>query len=121
MHVVDIGIDNLSSDFLEGAMSRGLDVIRLDTRATANQLNRPAPQFVETVFGRGRVGKVPVISGGIIGRRGSVVVDSHGTPTRILGVANGRGGLLPAEELTESEKGIVVDVQRALRGREARP
>lgn len=119
--VVDVGIDNLSEGFLEVATGQGLDVIRLDTRATSGQLNQAAPGFMNTVFGTSQIEDVPIISGGIIGRRGSVVVDSHGKPTRMLGVANGRGGLLPAEDMTESEKGVAADVQALLRDRQARP
>jgi len=43
---------------------------------------------------------VPVVAGGVIGRRGSVVIDSVKNPSRVIGIADGLGGLLlrPEEE-----------------------
>jgi hypothetical protein len=116
--VIDVGIDNLSPDFVQFALDHGAEVLRLDTRASALQLAAPAPGFLESVLGSGSVGEVQVVSGGIIGRRGSVVVDNYVEPRKVFGVANGRGGLIHEHELTAAERGAVEVVVDNIRRRQ---
>lgn len=117
--VVDVGIGNLSADFIGGALAVNKQIVRLDTRISGAQLAMPAPGFFEDCFGRREVEGVTIVSGGIIGTRGTVVVDSYARPTRILGVADGMGALVHNESLSQGELGAVSFVEKILRQSEA--
>ena len=69
--VVDVGVDNVSASFCEAALAAGVRVLRLDTRAAEAQVLWPAPGFFEGTFGDGEVDGIPVVAGGIVGRRGA--------------------------------------------------
>ena len=114
--VVDAGIDNVSPSFCEAALAAGVRVLRLDTRAAEAQVLWPAPGFFEGTFGDGEVDGIPVVAGGVVGRRGAVVVDDTATPTRVVGVASGSGGLVPEDELTDEQREGVLRVRSVLLG-----
>lgn len=105
--VIDIGIGNLSADFVGHALAAGMQILRLDTRTTGCQLVAPAPAFFQEFFGQAEVDGVRIASGGIIGTRGTVVVDSYARPRRILGIADGLGGLVPSSSITRPESGAL--------------
>lgn len=113
-HVVDMGIDNLDGEFISGALAAGATVNRLDTRAAESQVLAPAPGFFDEVYGSATVAGVVVVSGGVLGDRGVVVVDNLSCPTMVVGVANGMGGLVPEDELTATERERVADVERSI-------
>lgn len=112
--VVDVGIDNLHGEFIAEALAAGATVTRLDTRAAESQVLVPAPGFFDEVYGSARVGDVPIVSGGVIGERGVVVVDNLVRPTMVVGVANGMGGLVPPAELTTAERERMANVQGSI-------
>jgi hypothetical protein len=114
--VVDAGIDNVSPSFCEAALAVGVSVLRLDTRAAEAQVLWPAPGFFEGTFGDGEVDGIPVVAGGVVGRRGAVVVDDTARPTRVVGVASGSGGLVPEDELTDEQREGVLRVRSVLLG-----
>ncbi len=45
-----------------------------------------------------------IVSGGVIGQRGNAVVDSVQKPARLIGIADGQGGLLLHEDEKEYQK-----------------
>ena len=114
--VVDVGVDNVSASFCEAALAAGVRVLRLDTRAAEAQVLWPAPGFFEGTFGDGEVDGIPVVAGGIVGRRGAVVVDDTARPTTVVGVASGSGGLVPEDELTDEQREGVLRVRSVLLG-----
>jgi hypothetical protein len=57
-------------------------------------------ELINRIMGRTEIAGVQVVSGGVLGRRGDVVVDSITNPTRIIGIADGKGQLLPDEKRT---------------------
>jgi hypothetical protein len=113
--VVDAGIDNVSPAFCEAAHALGARVLRLDTRAAEAQVLWPAPGFFDGTFGDGTVDGVRVVAGGVVGRRGDVVVDDRSRPSRVIGVASGSGGLVPHPDLTDEEREGVERVRAGLR------
>lgn len=115
--VVDVGIDNVSPAFCEAALAAGAQVLRLDTRAAEAQVLWSAPGFFDGTFGDGTVGGVRVVAGGVVGRRGDVVVDDRSRPSRVLGVASGSGGLVPEHDLTDEQREGVHRVRAGLLGR----
>lgn len=113
-HVLDLGIDNLDGGFISEALSTGVTVTRVDTRAAESQTVQPAPGFFEDIYGRAKVAGIDVVSGGFVGARGVVVVDNLSEPTMVVGVANGTGGLVPDLELSSAELERVAGVQRSI-------
>lgn len=96
----DGGIGSLDPEAVARAESRGIRVIRVDMRptlaATALELIGMT-RIVEQHMGREDWNGVPVVAGGLIGHRGDVVVDSVTYPTRVIGIADGQGGILPPD------------------------
>jgi hypothetical protein len=45
-------------------------------------------------MGQGEVAGVPIVAGGLMGRYGDLVVDSVSNPSRVVGVADGQGGVI---------------------------
>ena len=83
-------------EFWDAAVRRGRSISRVDTRVglatelklaieTSRQLND---------MGLFDIDGIPVVAGGAIGPRGTVIVNSRHNPTTIVGVADGKGGLL---------------------------
>lgn len=117
--VIDVGIGNLTTDFVRRALADGLALVRLDTRATGSQLVAPAPDFFDKYFGEAELAGVSVVSGGVVGPRGAVVVDSYARPTQVFGLADGLGGLLSPDAATPREQGRRDVVEALVRHREA--
>ena len=95
--LIGIGGGSLAEDAVQTAIARGMRVLRLDMRAgLSGQVMTvlESKELWEKVMGRGTLGGVPVVAGGELGERGTVVVDSISTPAKVLSVADGKGGLL---------------------------
>ena len=113
--VVDVGIGNLSAGFVAGAVAAGVTVLRLDTRACEAQVLWPAPGFGPGEGPtRALVAGVDVASGGLVAERGVVVVDDARSPAQLVGVADGRGGLVPPGALEPADQERVGRVLREL-------
>lgn len=101
----DGGIGSLEREAVPRAEARGLRVVRVDLRpslaATALEL-LGMERIVTDHMGRDRWEGVSVVAGGLIGREGEVIVDSIRCPTRVIGIADGKGGILRADADTEA-------------------
>jgi hypothetical protein len=107
--VLDAGVGTIFPDALERGAERGLRLRRLDMRTglTAEIANiLETAELISTAMGRTALDGVPVVAGGLIGQRGDVVVDAIVAPTRVIGVADGRGHLLNGEEADKFEPRI---------------
>ncbi len=95
--VIDAFIGSFSDDFIKAVRNNKLPVYRLDMRAglaAEVSLRLETFKLLNNVFGENRIEEIPVVAGGIIGELGMIVLDSLNKPTKVIGVANGRGGLL---------------------------
>ncbi|HOE66006.1 MAG TPA: hypothetical protein PLO62_05730 [Candidatus Hydrogenedentes bacterium] len=93
----DGGIGSLTPEAVMAAEERGIQVVRVDMRSTLAATALELINLRGIVFGRmGREtwGGVPVVAGGLIGRAGDIVVDSVKDPARVIGVADGKGGIV---------------------------
>ena len=102
--VIDAGIGTIYPDAIEYGISHGIQLYRLDMRAglsgeITNVLE--SLELTSKVIGTEDYDGVRIVAGGTLGRKGDIVVDSISQPTRIIGVADGHGGLL---EESEEEK-----------------
>lgn len=99
--VIDAGIGTIDPKAIKIARDRGLELYRLDMRAglsgeiiTALETSK----LVESIIGTKNMGGVTVVAGGFVGEKGDVIVDSIINPTRVIGIADGKGGLLQDEK-----------------------
>jgi len=96
--VIDAGPGSMSKKTISYALKKGISIYRIDMRAG---LFGEIESVLKThylknnVIGEGKIKGVKVVSGGVIGRKGDVVLDSVGTPSKVLGVADGLGQILP--------------------------
>ncbi|WP_309121814.1 NAD(P)-dependent oxidoreductase [Paenibacillus sp.] len=95
--IVDGGVGTLTEDAIAAAKSAGLSLFRLDVRialpfvvdsilSTERFLTSVAGTFVDN-------GKT-YVAGGIIGSRGDIVVETIADLGTIVGIADGKGGIL---------------------------
>ena len=99
--VLDAGIGTLSVGAVDRARERGLRLYRLDMRAGLTgqvAIAIETSELLSNVIGQSRVAGIDVVAGGVVGRVGTVVLDAIRLPTRVVGVADGRGQLMSTEE-----------------------
>lgn len=95
--VLDAAVGGLSPQSAEAARAHGALLLRVNMwpeLAGALMAAHESARVVEEALGWGTIAGVPTVSGGALGRRGDVIVDSIHGPTRVVGIADGRGGVL---------------------------
>ncbi|TDM12383.1 NAD(P)-binding domain-containing protein [Macrococcus lamae] len=101
---IDGGIGNFKKSFIKRALAEGYDVLRLDVRISNDVLNGIDQSFNSTFFteikGERTLNTVHIVSGGIIGQSGDIIVDRIVKPKRVIGAANGIGGVKREDELS---------------------
>jgi hypothetical protein len=109
---LDVGINNFAPAFIERAQQAGYTCARLDVRSAGDPLPVEPNPFFERIAGSRHLAGAQMVAGGKIGRRGDVVVDQVQDPTRVIGVANGTGGLLPEEDWSHEIRDRVAAARR---------
>lgn len=105
----DGGIGSLGCDAVPAAEARGIRVVRVDMRPSlaAAALERIGiKHIVEAHMGREEWSGITVVAGGLIGREGDLIVDSISHPTRVIGIADGKGGILQPDPNDERVRRI---------------
>lgn len=94
--VLDAAVGGISSAAQEAARTRGAQLLRVNIwpqLGAALEAAHESARIRRESLGWGELGGVGVVSGGAIGRAGDVIVDSVHRPTRVIGIADGRGGV----------------------------
>ncbi len=116
---LDGGIGNFSESFIEQGLLQSHDIRRIDVRQADTVLEGYIKSRIDNPFnniiGRKEINKIPVVAGGIIGRKNEVIVDQIVNPTRVIGIANGIGGVKDAGILTGEEKNRIEIVWQSIR------
>lgn len=112
---LDGGIGNFSEEFISTALENGHDVRRLDVRQSQEIMDgyinsRLNSQFSE-IIGRDVINNHSVVAGGIMGQDGQVIIDRIVNPTRVIGIANGIGGVKNESDLSAQEYIKIQEVQ----------
>jgi len=97
-----------SKTFINVAMACGFTISRIDARvgfAAEMNLVIGTRRLIDSM-GTMEIEGIPVVSGGLIGPKGSIVVDSLVNPTMVIGIADGLGGLLTPEEEAHHKNAI---------------
>jgi 4-hydroxy-2-oxovalerate aldolase len=100
--VIDAWIGALDRDTHEALQRAGTQVLRPDMRAALQaEILRAtdARQRATRTAGLAVYEGIPLVSGGVLAPRGTIVVDSVVSPRVVHGVADGRGALINAHDL----------------------
>ena len=94
--IVDVGKGSVFPDAIAFAEERGFTVLRMDIRAgfegvVANVL--ATERLLSGEFGRKTVEGVNIVAGGMMGKRGDIIVDNLIRPNRFIGIADGAGDI----------------------------
>jgi hypothetical protein len=92
--IFDAGVGTVGPEAMELGLGRGTRIIRPDMRPMlAAELAGilGTDRMVHEIMGRRSLAGIPVVAGGLVGRRGDIVVDSISNPCRVVGVADGFG------------------------------
>lgn len=113
--VLDGWIGALPANALEQAHAAGIPVQRVDMRAVMQAemlIAREMHDLFDHGRGAGVLDGVAVAAGGVIAPRGTVIVDSLQAPSRVFGMADGRGLLIDSGALSHDEQQSVQTVER---------
>ncbi|MDF2855971.1 MAG: hypothetical protein K0Q87_1822 [Neobacillus sp.] len=119
--VIDGGINNFKSTFIKGALEKGATCYRLDVRIAFLYylllLSHDVELFFTHVMGRIKCQDkgYHLVSGGIIGNVGDIIVDKVMKPTQIVGIADGFGGVKNKSSYSQEEKMRAVELLKQLR------
>jgi hypothetical protein len=95
--VVDIGKGNIEANAIKKSIEKNIDIIRGDIAAALYGFVSQKQQMQEIVqnkIGRANIDSdINLVSGGVLGRCGDIVVDSFTSPSFVYGVANGSGSI----------------------------
>jgi len=95
--VIDGGSGTVKRDAIRDCAENRIELLRVDIRNSFRaqaELILSSEAFVNSIQGKKSMGEFEVVSGGIIGKIGDVIVDSISKPREIIGIADGEGGLL---------------------------
>lgn len=113
--IYDIGLNNFTKDFIKIQIDRNINVFRFDNRAGVSSiiLNLMETEYlVKYNMGKTKIASINVVSGGIMGREGDIVVDNVYNPSTVLGVANGSGTFKHDNELTDKDLKNILSINK---------
>ena len=95
--VIDGGLGTISSSGLEEARKRKIKILKIDIRVgfLANAiLTLYTEKFLSEVYGFRKIDNFKIVAGGFLGEKGDIVVDKISKPSKIIGIADGVGGII---------------------------
>lgn len=95
--IIDGGIGTIKQDAITLAHEKNIKISRLDVRTglsgTITTLFETR-ELLKKTTGFKKIKNIQTVAGGFYGKLGNVVVDSIYSPTEIIGIADGKGGLI---------------------------
>ncbi len=95
--LVDGSIGSIHEDLVELCIKQGNDVRRFDMRANLSGTiltNLQIFDLINNISGKIKMEDFNVVAGGVIGSKGDVVINSIVNPSKVLGLADGKGFFL---------------------------
>jgi 4-hydroxy-2-oxovalerate aldolase len=95
--LIDAGPGSIATDAIDCSLRRGIHVYRIDMRAGLfGEVESVLKNYYlkRNIIGERKIKAIQVVSGGVIGKKGDIVLDSVNNPSRVIGVADGKGGLI---------------------------
>jgi 4-hydroxy-2-oxovalerate aldolase len=116
--LIDARIGAILPEAFEIAHNANVKLIRVNiwsALAGTVAMTHDSAMVCQVALGSDIFNDVPVVAGGLVGREGDVVIDNLKSPTRVIGVADGCGGLI--EELSNEYVGRVQIVSEEINRR----
>lgn len=105
---LDGGIGNFTKSFIKLALQEGHEVRRLDVRQSQEimdgYLRSRLDSKFDNIIGRDVIYNESIVAGGIIGRKGEIIVDRIKKPSQVIGIADGIGGIIDGTKLNNEQK-----------------
>jgi 4-hydroxy 2-oxovalerate aldolase/long-chain acyl-CoA synthetase len=103
--IVDATFNSIELAAIDAIRKAGILVWRTDLRASMTGEVTTVLRTNDLIknFGRTILAGIPIVSGGYLGEKGDVVVDSIVDPKEIIGIADGRGSIMYGSELDYTE------------------
>ena len=92
--ILDVGKGTLYPEAISLAEKKSIDIYRLDITAALEGLISAlwaTDDIVNTKMGRRQLHNESLVSGGLLGRQNEIVVDNVWDPSRVYGIADGKG------------------------------
>ena len=106
--VIDVGNGTIFPDAIEEAKRRNIKVLCLLMKPgydAALEIIFQTEKLIQNQKSK-NLGNFSIISGGILGDRGDIIVDNIDNPTEILAIANGKGDVIPNIDDREFQKSV---------------
>jgi ornithine cyclodeaminase/alanine dehydrogenase-like protein (mu-crystallin family) len=95
--IIDIGKGNVPPNIIKRSFEKNIDIIRADITASLYGFishRQKIQDIIQCKMGRANIDSdISIVSGGIIGRCGEIVVDNFASPSLIYGVSDGIGNM----------------------------
>ncbi|MBF0239070.1 MAG: hypothetical protein HQM12_15330 [SAR324 cluster bacterium] len=117
-YVVDVGKGTLTAEAIDLCQHHQIEIYRTDITAALDGVVSAIfrnSQILENEIGRKTISGISLVSGGLLGENGAIVVDNVNHPQQIFGVSNGRGELKQKQEYTEQDQLNLKTIQSSLR------
>jgi len=108
--IIDGGVGTIQTKAIRTAHERGIRILRLDIRPAFSGLVSilfETEKFQKKTIGFRNFEGIGIVAGGMYGNYGDVIVDKISNPSKILGIADGKGGIL--------RKKLTYDLKQKLR------
>lgn len=116
--IIDGGINNFSSNFIQKMLNNNVLITRLDTRIALpyQMLSNEdyTRKFFSEIHGQSKIADITVVSGGYIGSEGAVIVDNLTSPSQTIGIADGKGGVKLHEQLSKTERDRIRQIKQTV-------
>lgn len=113
--IIDVGKGTLDMEAIATAEELGISIYRLDITAAFEGLVAKLwaiENIVEKRLGRRSFNGSTIVSGGLLGYTGEIIVDNIHNPQVVYGMANGKGDFI--RDLTESQAAELKGVEEAI-------
>ena len=115
--IYDIGLQNFSCDYINSMIDQEVKVYRFDNRAAVSSvvLNlMETEELINNVMGTVMIGNYRLISGGVMGKKGDIVVDNIQSPYSILGIADGHGAFIHEYDYTDIQRASIIQIKNLI-------
>ncbi len=115
--IIDVGKGSLYPEAISEARAREISIYRLDISAAFEGLIHhlwAAERNIEKRLGSRKLGNEAIVSGGLLGQKGEIIVDNVWDPKAIYGIADGAGDFL--RELSTEDKERLEKIQKIIEG-----
>jgi hypothetical protein len=94
--IIDVGNKTISAEGIELANEKGIKIYTLFMQPGFEGQIKCLLETRRLIkkLGRRRMGRYSLVSVGMLGKKGDILVDDISNPTRIIGVTDGQGGLM---------------------------